>query len=148
MRPLTAARLLLGTVGLLLTRRVVPLWGADPCSERVVGVARVLATRHLVQGAVLAARPTRRTDTVSAAVDSLHGLTMVALAVLSPSYRRPAATSACLAVTFAALTGRHLQRGSRRHGRAHGRQEVGRVVPFGQHSTRRAAAAPAVADLI
>lgn len=110
MRPTTAARLLLGAVGLLIPRSVVPLWGADPRSERVVVVARVLGARHLAQGALLAAHPTRRADIVSAAVDLLHGLTMVALAAASPRFRRPAATSACVAVTFASLTGVRLKR--------------------------------------
>jgi peptidoglycan/LPS O-acetylase OafA/YrhL len=77
----------------------------------VVAVGRVLAARHVAQAAVLAARPTRRADAASAAVDALHGLTMIVLAVVSPRYRRPAATSACVAVAFATVTAVRLERG-------------------------------------
>lgn len=111
LRPATAARLLLGVVGLLATRRVLPLWGADPCSDRILGVARVLAARHLTQGVVLTVHPTRRTRMISAAVDFLHAFTMVALAAGSRRYRRPAATSACVALTFAGLSGLSMQPG-------------------------------------
>jgi hypothetical protein len=48
---------------------------------------------------------------------------MVALAAASPTYRRPAATSACVAVTLAALTGIRLQQDSRRDERVHGEPE-------------------------
>jgi hypothetical protein len=109
MSPTTAARMLLGGAGLLSTRRVLPFWGADPRSARVVAIARILAARHLAQGAVVALHPTRRTGAASVAVDLLHGSTMVALATVSRSYRRPATTSACIALTFAALTGVRLK---------------------------------------
>lgn len=130
LRPATTSRLLLGAGGLLLTRRVLPLWGADPHSDRVVGVARILAARHLVQGTLVAGHPTRRTQVASVAVDFLHGLTMVALAAVSRSYRRPAATSACVAFAFAGLTGVQLRRDNGGNGRDHFDPEVGRVIPL------------------
>jgi len=112
MRPATGARLALGAVGLVATRQVLPWWGADPDAPRVVAVARVLAARHLLQGAVVAARPTRRVEVVSAATDLLHALTMVALATGSRTYRRPAATSACVSVSLAGATVAGLRRPS------------------------------------
>jgi len=105
MRATIAGRMVLGGAGLVSTRRVLTLWGADPRSGRVVAVARILAARHLAQGAVVAAHPSRRTDIASVAVDLLHGSTMVALAAASRRYRRPATTSTCVALTLATLTG-------------------------------------------
>ena len=102
MRTATAARLALGAAGLGQTRRVYRVWSGGSPSSRVLLVARVLAARHLLQGAVVAARPSRRMVAAGAAVDGLHGLSMVALAVVSSTYRRPAATSACVAAGFAA----------------------------------------------
>jgi hypothetical protein len=121
MRAHTAARLLLGVVGLSAPRRVLHLWGADPRSGRVVGVARVLAARHLSQGVLVAVHPSRRTEVASAAVDLLHGGSMVALAAVSPTYRRPAVTSACVAFAFAfaGLSGVQLRRDDRGPGGAH-----------------------------
>jgi hypothetical protein len=112
--PATGARLLLGTAALLQPRRVASWWGADPGDELAVGVARVLGVRHLTQALLLRVRPGRNADRVSASVDALHAASMVVLAAGSPSYRRPAATSACVALAFTACTVAGLRRGGAR----------------------------------
>jgi hypothetical protein len=102
--PATGARLVLAAAALVAPRRVASWWGADPGDEAVLRVARILAVRHLTQALATSVRPGRDTDRVSAAVDALHATSMVVLAGLSPRYRRPAATSACVALAFSVAT--------------------------------------------
>jgi hypothetical protein len=107
MRPtdvVRVVRFVLGAIGLLAPRRAAALWGADPGSDRTVIVARVLGARHLAQGGLLTAHPTRRVTIGSVVVDLLHGASMVLLATVSPRLRRPAATSACIAFALAGAT--------------------------------------------
>jgi hypothetical protein len=98
------ARLALGALGLLRPRRAAVLWGADPDLGTVEVVARILGARHLAQATLLAAHPTRGAHLLSTVVDLLHAATMVLLAARSARFRRPAATSACIAVALAAAT--------------------------------------------
>jgi hypothetical protein len=65
--------------------------------------ARVLGVRHLVEASVLALRPSHRVLLTGAAVDAIHAASMVGIALLSPTHRRPALLSATTAAGLAAL---------------------------------------------
>jgi hypothetical protein len=99
---LNAARLALGAVALLQPRRVAAWWGADPGSGATVGAVRVLGARHLAQAVNSTVHPTPGTRTLSSAVDLLHAASMLGLAMVSPRLRRPAMTSASIAIVCAA----------------------------------------------
>jgi hypothetical protein len=57
----------------------------------------VLGARHAAEAVVLARRPGPSVRRIVTGVDLLHGASMVALAVLSPRYRRIATASALAA---------------------------------------------------
>jgi hypothetical protein len=97
-------RVTLGIVGVLRPRLAARWYGADPGDRRVVRVARVLGARHLAQASALAVWPGPTARALSVAVDLLHGASMVLLAVVRPRLRRPALTSACVAVSLALAT--------------------------------------------
>lgn len=65
-------------------------------------LARVLATRHLAQAALLRSRPNLTALTVGAAVDLLHAATMGALAAVCPRSRRLALSSLAGSLLLAA----------------------------------------------
>jgi len=54
---------------------------------------RALGLRHIAESALLAAIPTREALRLCAAVDTVHAITMLAPAVLTPPYRRAACVS-------------------------------------------------------
>jgi hypothetical protein len=60
-------------------------------------IVRVLGGRQVVQGVVQFTRPTPGLVLAGVAVDVLHLLSMVAAAVIWPTYRRPAVASAAIA---------------------------------------------------
>lgn len=62
----------------------------------------ILAGRHVIQLALTLAKPTRQVVAAGAGVDALHSLSMVGLAVASPSHRRGALTDAAVAGGMAA----------------------------------------------
>lgn len=66
-------------------------------------VVRVLGMREVGQALVCAPRPSAAVLSLSAGVDAVHALTMLALVVRSPTWRRTALTSGVAASTFAAL---------------------------------------------
>lgn len=68
----------------------------------IVG-ARVLGIRHLVEAAVLADRHSHVVLFAGAAIDAIHAASMVAVALLSPTHRRPALASAGSATGLAAV---------------------------------------------
>lgn len=76
-------------------RREPPTW-----------VTQVLGARLVVQHVAVLVRPTRGVELTGVTVDALHALSMVAVAVGSPAYRRSAVvsggTSAAAAVLAAA----------------------------------------------
>ncbi len=112
MTSVTGASRLLGVVTLVggSVLAVVPgrLAGAlaGPVAPPPAAVVRLLGLRYVVQGAAQLLAPTRGVLAASAAADGLHGASMVALAVASPTYRRPAALSAVVAVLSAAVATR------------------------------------------
>jgi hypothetical protein len=85
----------------------------DPADRVAVAVLRVLGARHVAQAAfeVLAPQPVVRY--LGAAVDGLHALTAVGLAVLDPRWRRGALTDTAIAAFFAAMAAIRTGRGSK-----------------------------------
>lgn len=88
---------LLGVPGALVHR----LTGRRADEAETV-VARVLGARQLLQAAAVGRWP-HRAGRIGAVADGLHALSMVALAVARPRYRRPALASAAVAVGLSAL---------------------------------------------
>jgi hypothetical protein len=87
---------------------------ADAPADRVaVAVLRVLGLRHVGQAVVEVLGPQPVVRHLGAAVDGLHALTAVGLAVLDPRWRRGALTDTAVAAFFAAATAAST-RGSRR----------------------------------
>jgi hypothetical protein len=100
---LTAARIAWGMVLLVSPERVLAR-----CPDPVPGYARVgvrvLGARQLLEGAVLARHPREAPPQWSVAVDALHALSMLGLAVVRPGLRPAALRSAASALTLAALS--------------------------------------------
>jgi hypothetical protein len=67
-------------------------------------VLRVLGVRHIGQAVVEAPGPQPVVRYLGAAVDGLHALTAVGLAVIDPRWRRGALTDTAIAAFFAATT--------------------------------------------
>lgn len=88
-----------GAAAVIRADRVAELVADDAVPD--ARVIRVLGARTLAQGAVLVARPDRRSSRASAGVDATHALTMFALAAVAPRYRRPALLSAGIALVSA-----------------------------------------------
>lgn len=76
--------------------------GSTPTSTDVVAM-RLLAGRHLAQGAMQVVAPTRFRR-LFAAADVLHAASMVALAAVDPARRRPALVTAGVAAASAVTT--------------------------------------------
>ncbi len=76
----------------------------DPPPGYVRSAARVLGVRHLVEGVLLARRARQPPPEWSIAVDALHGISMVGLALARPPLRRDALRSATCAFGLAALS--------------------------------------------
>ncbi len=66
-------------------------------------IVRVLGIRQIGQGVAVLLRPAPSTVAVSASVDGLHALTMVAAAVRWPRYRRVSVASGAVAVASGML---------------------------------------------
>lgn len=99
-----AGMLLLGWGTALLLRPEAT--GAAVCGPAALPpspVLRVLGARRLVQQALLL-RPSRVVALAATGTDVLHGLSMLAAAVIWPRYRRAALTSAAVATASAALS--------------------------------------------
>ena len=73
-----------------------------PATGSQVAVLRVLGTRHLLQGGLDLARPTRGALRTGAAVDLLHASTCAAAIALLPAWQRVALVDGTGAVAFAA----------------------------------------------
>lgn len=89
--------LLAGAPGAVLTT----LNGRPPLRSQLL-LLRVLGVRHLLQGGLELARPTRTVLRYGAAVDLLHATTCVGAVVFLPDWRRPALVDGTGAVSFAA----------------------------------------------
>src|SRR5690349_19706849 len=88
----------------------------DPADRIAVAVLRVLGVRHVGQALVEVLGPQPAVRYLGAAVDGLHALTAVGLAVLDPRWRRGALTDTAIAAFFAATTVKELARDSASRG--------------------------------
>jgi hypothetical protein len=91
-----------GLISLLSPEAVVGVLRA-PSTPRARAVVRVLGARHLTQLAAARVVPTRGCRAGGALVDGLHALSCLALAAVSPTWRRGACADAVVAGVFAAL---------------------------------------------
>jgi hypothetical protein len=104
----TRIRLLAAVTGalgatLVLRPEAVAKASSGPDAVPRAWIVRALGGRMLLQAAVQAARPDPRVVDAGVAVDASHGASMVALAAVSPRYRRPASLSAAVAGLSTAL---------------------------------------------
>lgn len=67
-------------------------------------VVRVLGGRLFIQGAVTITLPGAETQWSSAAVDGIHGASMLLVAAISPRYRRAAVINAAFALVSTAVS--------------------------------------------
>jgi hypothetical protein len=96
--PLALIHSAYGTALVLAPGRVLRLYGGPADDPSALTVARVLGARHVLQGV---ATKGWRFSRVGSLVDSLHAVSMFALAAASDDYRRPALIDGCVAATFA-----------------------------------------------
>jgi hypothetical protein len=90
--------------GAILMREAKPILARfGNQTETAVVVARVLAGRHLLQGAVTAAVPRRGVVSIGAVADLTHAATAVAAAVMARRWRTVTLTDAALAAVFAGV---------------------------------------------
>ncbi|MBA3524276.1 MAG: hypothetical protein H0T85_06935 [Geodermatophilaceae bacterium] len=107
-RAVSGALAVWGAVQVAAPGRLLTVLGADRPSPPLA-IVRVLGVRMLAQHLAVLAAPQRSLVLGSAAVDTLHGASMLAAAVIWPRYRRAALISAGTAfasTATAVLTGR------------------------------------------
>lgn len=87
----------------LLLRSTATAAGVDggTAAGGTVAVVRVLGARHLLQGLAGAAAPRWLPPSLGAAVDGVHAVSMVGLALVDRGHRAAAAANAAMAVAFA-----------------------------------------------
>jgi hypothetical protein len=100
---LRGARVAWGTVLLLRPDAGLCVRPEPALRRRARVFARVLGARQLLEVLVLSRRRSRRWIELGAAVDGVHGASMLALAALRPDWRRVAAVNALLAGLLALL---------------------------------------------
>ena len=88
---------------------IAALTGA-PANGRVLAVARVLGVRQLAQAAVCGLAPARGLIQAGAAVDCLHGASMLALAGAEPKLRRALLAETVIAAALASAAAASLHR--------------------------------------
>ena len=101
-RPVDVFRALWGLSALAAPGRVVRLFGAGAHPRAARRTARILGLRDVAQ-ATLPAGPVERPHRLAAVVDAVHVATMLALAAVSRTWRRPALTSAGVAALLVLL---------------------------------------------
>jgi hypothetical protein len=117
-----------GVAVVVAPRRVQRLLGIAPDGP-TTAVARVLGARQVAQGLLSGVAPGPEVLALGVWVDSLHSLSMVALAGLDRRRARAGLTDALLAGSFAALGARDLVAGPPAGPPYHGlRDELARLV--------------------
>ena len=91
-----------GTALLLVPERILALGARPPFPPPAAAVARVLGARHVLQAVVTVAAHAGPVLGAGALVDAAHAGTDVALAAVSPRWRRIALADATVAALFAA----------------------------------------------
>ena len=92
-----------GLVLALTPERVMLRVRPDPPDALSRRVARVLGVRHVLQGALTARHPCAGPLRFGAAVDAIHGISMMILARLRPRRRGVALADAVIAVGWACV---------------------------------------------
>jgi hypothetical protein len=95
------ARLAWGGLLTTMPGRVLRTLTGRPATRSQVAVLRVLGTRHLLQGGLDLARPTRGALRAGAAVDLLHASTCAGAIAFLPAWRRAALVDGPGAMAFA-----------------------------------------------
>ena len=99
---LAGLRAAYGTVQLLLPAYSAEQLLGGPLEPPGLAGVRVLGARQLAQAGLSVAIPTARLLTLGAGTDAAHALSMAALALADPKWRRPALVSGLTATAFAA----------------------------------------------
>ena len=87
-----------------------------PVTDLSVRVLRVLGARHLLQAALVTARPSHRVLVVTAAVDLSHGVSMVPLALGGGRYARAGAIETAVAAAWTLVETLRARRSNDRDG--------------------------------
>jgi len=101
LRLLLGVRLLWGTALLVDPEAVLRRLPHQRIDRSARTFARLLGIRHLVQAAITAHCPTRRSILAGAAIDATHAATMAILAAIRPDRRELALTNAATATALA-----------------------------------------------
>jgi hypothetical protein len=102
--PVAMARLVIGCTLVAGAPRIAPLSGLTADRDVLTTAGRLLGARHVAEGLALSRWRSDRLRHTIVAVDVLHGLSMVALAVGSRRLRPLASASALEAFSFAGVT--------------------------------------------
>ena len=97
MRTPIVVRALYGAILLLAPDRVIRAVTDEPSGRAAATVGRLLGVRHLLQALTVERSGRRGWLLVGVLADVAHMLTMVAVAVLSPNYRRLATLNVAVA---------------------------------------------------
>ena len=92
-----------GALLVVMPGRLLALLGGER-SRPVMGAARLLGARHLIEAGVIAHQHPRRTPGWVPVVDLLHALSMAVLALVRPQVRRDALISGLGALGLAGLS--------------------------------------------
>ena len=88
---------------LLLRPRPAARWAAGPDRRPPTWLVRLLGIRELLQGTMIAVRPSRPVLLAGCLADVLHAASMAVVAMLAPRFRRPALASGLLAAASATI---------------------------------------------
>ncbi|WP_285247667.1 MULTISPECIES: hypothetical protein [unclassified Pseudarthrobacter] len=104
MRALEASRAVFGVCQVVFPAPIYRVAVGQQPDSRVRAVMRILGARHLIQAVAVGAVPTSTALHLGAGVvDSLHSVSMIALAIADRRRRRPAALDAVIAGLFAGM---------------------------------------------
>ena len=100
MRRIAIVRAVYGVFVLVASDTIIETMTGER-SRTAATVGRIIGLRHVIQARTLAQRRSRGWAAAGAGIDTLHALSMVALAILSDRYRRLAALDAVVASSWA-----------------------------------------------
>lgn len=109
-RALSVVRASYGLALLSVPGPMIRAMTGAPVASRSLAVARVLGARQLAQAAICGLAPTRRLIAAGAAVDGLHGASMLALAGAEPRLRRALLAETVIAAALTSATAAILHR--------------------------------------
>ena len=101
MKYAAATRTAYGVLLLLMPSVVIRVASGGPADRTPLVVGRVLGLRHLIQALIIERRRTCKRLLVGTAIDAVHALSMVGIAVLNKNHRQLAMLDAVLATGLA-----------------------------------------------